>query len=65
MLKAIFEQFIGQGAQCTFYSPGMYWYKYNENRMLVFVDTTFPYNSQQIEDLIHNGIVSIRALNIS
>ena len=65
MLKVIFEQFIGQGAQCTFYSAGMYWYMYNENCMLVFVDTTFPYNSQQIEDLIHNGIVSIRALNIS
>ena len=65
MLKAIFEQFIGQGAQCTFYCAGMYWYTHRENRMLVFADTTFPYNSQQIEDLIHNDIVRIRALNIS
>lgn len=65
MLKAIFEQFIGQGAQCTFYCVGMYWYVYSENRMLVFADTTFPYNPQQVEDLIHNDIVRIRALNIS
>lgn len=64
MLKAIFEQFIGQGAQCTFYSAGMYWYMYGENRMLVFADTTFPYNPQQVEDLIHGDIVHIRALNI-
>lgn len=65
MLKTIFEQFIEQGAQCTFYSDGMYWYMYDENCMLVFADTTFQYNPQQIEDLIHGDIVHIRALNIS
>ena len=65
MLKEIFEQFVGTGAICLFYSDGVYLYKYNENKMLVYTNTTFPYTPQAVYELIHQGFVGIDKITIS
>lgn len=65
MLKEIFEQFVGSGAICLFYSDGVYLYKHNENNMLVNTNTTFPYTPQAVQELIHQGFVGIERITIS
>ena len=65
MLKEIFEQFVGSGAICLFYSDGVYLYKYNENKMLVNTNTTFPYTPQAVQELIHQGFVGVDKITIS
>lgn len=65
MLKEMFEQFVGAGAICLFYSDGVYLYKYNEAKMLVNTDKAFPYTPQDIELLIHNDTVKIERITFS
>lgn len=65
MLKEIFEQFVGDGATCLFYSDGVYLYKYNENKILVNTDTAFSYTPQTVQELIHRDIVGIERITIS
>lgn len=65
MLKEIFEQFVGAGATCLFYSDGIYLYKYNETKMLVITDTAFPYTPQALKELIHRDFIGIERITIS
>lgn len=65
MLKEIFEQFVGGGATCLFYSDGVYLYKYNEIEMLVNTDTAFPYTPKAVQELIHRDFVGIERITIS
>lgn len=65
MLKEIFEQFVGAGATCLFYSDGVYLYKYNENAMLVNTDTAFSYTPQALQELVHRNFVGIERITIS
>lgn len=64
MLKDIFEQFVGGGATCSFYSDGFYLYKYNDIEMFVKTDTYFPYTPQSVQELIHRDIIRIEKITI-
>ena len=65
MLKEIFEQFIGAGATCLFYSEGFYLYKYNDVEMFVKTGTYFPYTPESVQELIHRDIIGIEKITIS
>ena len=58
----MYEQFVGQGAVCTFHTIGMYFYTSNFANLWVFVDTDYPYTHEEIQEKIHNGEVSLKGL---
>lgn len=65
MLKEIFEQFIGAGAEFVAQKDSVYLYAYKDAKMVVTTDTTFPYLPDVLEELIHRDIIEITDITIS
>ena len=65
MLKEIFEQFIGAGAEFVAQKDSVYLYTCKDAKMVVMTDTTFPYLPDVLEELIHRDIIEITAITIS